>query len=345
MIDEVIKSLKAISNIETTKNHADFPKEGYKPIEIDKKNFHTIAPKALDQKIAFIDGGNSEILKAPNFSLQLIRVCYVIYQNNKHLESKKQEMFTLTTSINKDGKISYQTKIISKTTLIDDKNLLFDSFDKTLVEGINRASISKIGSVIRRFLEIKTATLVLEKLGKADIIVIDGNLQATITNEELYLDELYEKAIQKDVIISALSKTSNLLTKKGQSLHSILLSIAPSGCWYYYPLVEINNLNHKAEIFFIKLNNNSKHIFRFEISNKQKEHSKAVLEALASNSNDPIFLGYPYGLIKADKQARVSNKEITYLKTLITTRLGKSWNNLKQLTTAIDAHDILDNIS
>jgi hypothetical protein len=66
--------------------------------------------------------------------------------------------------------------------------------------------------------------------------------------------------------------------------------------------------------------------------------------SLASNSNDPVFYGYPYSLIEADKEARVSNKEKEYFKTIFLSK-SKKKDRLKYLLSNLDSHDILDRIS
>ena len=63
----------------------DFSDKRYKPFKIDKKNFSEIKEIRTSKKIAFVDGGNAEILRAVDISFQLVRVYYTIYQNNKKI--------------------------------------------------------------------------------------------------------------------------------------------------------------------------------------------------------------------------------------------------------------------
>ena len=90
IIKEIIKDLK-------DKEKGKFIKLPYESetVEISKDNFHAIEDLDLKNKIAFIDGGNAEILKAANFSLQFIRVYYTIYSGNKRIENKKYEFYLL----------------------------------------------------------------------------------------------------------------------------------------------------------------------------------------------------------------------------------------------------------
>ena len=103
LIEEIKKKLDNKPDFEE-----EFPKfsdSKYRAFKISKGNFHKIekadnkknARKSAifgtncvgNKKLAFIDGGNLEILKAANFSLNLVRVYYSIYQNNKKISSKK----------------------------------------------------------------------------------------------------------------------------------------------------------------------------------------------------------------------------------------------------------------
>ena len=95
-------------------------------------------------------------------------------------------------------------------------------------------------------------------------------------------------------------------------------------------------------MFFAKLHKNSSRIFRFEIFKEQKPELNTIFSILANNSKDPVFLGYPYGLIEADKLARVSNDEADLLRSSLGIRLEKSQiSSFNQR----NAHNILDSIS
>ena len=53
-----------------------FLRPDYKTGPLDASNFHTIPPASNEDKIAFVDDGNREILRASNFSVQINRVYY-----------------------------------------------------------------------------------------------------------------------------------------------------------------------------------------------------------------------------------------------------------------------------
>jgi len=302
-----------------------FNKKDYKPVRISRNNFKDIPQTFSESKIAYIDGGNAEILAASNFSLQLIRTYYTVYKNNKRTSSKKFEFYALITA----EKETYKTKVFAIKNSLDLPIPEFSQNDATIKEGNNQIKITRIADLIRRFAEIKTAEEAVKELKDNDFIVLDGDLQTSKTDEDHYLNSLYQKA--GNITIAALSKTCSLFTEKGNSVPA-LLNQMQKGEWYYHPIAE------NQEIYFTRLNKNSKYVFKMELN----KNNISILSFLRENSKDPVFLGYPYGLIEADKFARVSNQEKEYFKTLFLTKIGK---RLENHLSAQNAHSILDKIS
>jgi hypothetical protein len=77
------------------------------------------------------------------------------------------------------------------------------------------------------------------------------------------------------------------------------------GVWYYGPLAENLNPRHLGDIFVGKFFEHSPYAFRFENPQWRRQDVGAIFEEIADNSRDLSFPGYPYGLIVADKMARV----------------------------------------
>jgi len=313
-------------------------------IPLDEKNFHEIKDTGSDREIAFIDGGNAEIVAAPNFSVHFIRVYYTVYKNNKRVKNKKFEFYTFSYSYKKEGKIRYKTEIFPINFELNKEDLDFDSEDKTLATRFHAFPISRIGEIARRFAELRVASELINELNEGDVILLDGNLQGYITNENEYLENLYEKGAHKNVLITAVSKTTRLFTNTGNSINAALEEISPNYEWHYHPIAKLENNNYKADISFVKLNINSKYIFKFEVYNRQKFNDE-LLSILKQNSKDPVFSGYPYGLIEADRFARVSSKEKEYLQTLFIAKAKRAWSKISRCLSATDAHDILDKIN
>jgi hypothetical protein len=97
-------------------------------------------------------------------------------------------------------------------------------------------------------------------------------------------------------------------------------------------------------ILFVKLNSKSKYIFRLDVLGFEIENLNKILNVLKQNSIDPVFFGYPYGLIEADKFARIQNSELEILKTKFRIYAKNKWKNIESLIKTKNSHSILDNI-
>jgi len=343
MYDQIIeKILEYLDESLLTSTYPSVSGQDYGAHKIDAKNFHKIKKTNSGKKIAFIDGGNAEIIGSANFSLNLIRLGYVVHKNNNKIISKKFEILAFTHITIEKNEIYYKTSFFKTKNAFELNEINFSSFDHTLMVGINRAEVSSVANAVRRFAELRLAKIISDQK-IADIIVIDGNLQSTVTNEKKYMEELYESCLKNNVILTALSKTTTLFTDNGKLLSVVLNKISPFSSWYYHPIFDIKSINHKAEMFFAKFHSRSKHIFRFEIFNIQGKISEEAINELAGNCLDPIFIGYPYGLMEADRIARISNQERESLKTIFQIKIKEK--NLGDYLNLVNAHEILDKIS
>lgn len=282
--------------------------------KIDPTSFASIPSKKENQSITFIDGGQADILTTGNFCLSLIRIVGITMQNGKKTKFEKNEFYTLSTASYHHDELWYETKIypLEGEQLIEEKDLVISSTDGSICSGRERAPLERISGLIRRLAELSLAAKC-----KSQNIILDGTLQPTYPHEEKYLSRLPENCC-------GLAKTSSLFTIQGNNPLILFQKISPAGCWSYH-------LWDKT--YFIKLHPKAKHVFRFEGNIK-------LLPDLVENSTDPLFLGYPYGLILADRLARISNVEKETLRTKFLLRNPE----LLEYFHAQDAHDILDNM-
>ncbi len=333
-MEKLIEKLSIHQNSPTMEpQKAYFTNNSYSANEISEDNFKEI-PKLNEHKtIIFIDGGNAQLINRPQLSLQLVRVFAVAYQEGKKLFTKKKQAYVLTKCILKNNEMLYTTECFGDDLGLDKEDLEFNINDETLREGIAHGNISKMGDVTRRFAE-----LALAKECDGDIIILDGTLQAALTNEEKYLNELYNQK-SNNTIITAMAKNTNLITNTGQNVSSVLDNTTQLQTWYYTDLVTINHQKHKAELFFTKLHKKSNFIFRIEIFNEQKESLPQLISTLSRYSNDAALPGYPYGLIVADQFARVTNQEKEHFRTLILAKIKHKNGHDKA-----SVHEILDTL-
>ncbi|MGC9014338.1 MAG: DNA double-strand break repair nuclease NurA [Thermoproteota archaeon] len=329
---------------------------------LTKDRFMPIPDKENDRKIAFVDGGNQEILGAPNFSVQINRVYYNVFKGQDRILDcslpNKIEFFSVSHSSFRNNDIYYDTKFFPikeefSKLLPDERDLSFSSADRTVTVGTMRADISRVASIARRFAEWAYAYHVVKnELNEGDVIVLDGSLQTAFKNESNYSAKLYEAANQKGVIVTGLSKTSHLFTTTGLSLLGAVRKLADTHeiheRWYY-KVAEATSSDHNAVIFVTKLNQKAEYVFRYEVYRKQflemnKGEIDEIFAQLAKNSQDVSFPGYPYGLIDADRFARVREHEVENFQVLLLSEISKrgKWEKFAQHIRASDAHALLN---
>jgi hypothetical protein len=321
----------------------------YFPKKLALHNFTEILPVEGDQRVCFVDGGNTEILNTPGFVVHLTRVGYCIYRDtvkvHEDMVPSSIDFFTLAFAEQKGREIYYSIEVIPTSEkfqhlLPDAQDMLFDSFDRTLMDGQHRAPLTKVANMSREFIEWKLAEeLCRSVLDEGDLLIRDGS---------------YEAALRKKVLFSGLAKTSSLFTDSGMPLFSAVSLMANRNelnnkRWYYQPIVDIKAPDHKAVMLAVKLHPRSKHVFRFEILNSQAEEMQdfnTVVGLLAKNASDLTFPGYPYGLIEADRLARVRDEEVEPFRIQLLSALSRlgSWRELEAFIHATDAHNVIDEI-
>jgi hypothetical protein len=339
----------------------------YESVKLDPKNFHPIKSVESSRKICYVDGGNVQIIKAPNFIVELTRLYFCIFKSGKritpHSLPQRIEFFTVCYAKAEKDRIKYETEFIPvrdewSTFLPDVSDLKFDSFDETIMLGRQRASIDRVSDSARSFEEWNMATFVIEQeLDENDILVRDGSLQTFVTNESKYARKAYNMALRKNVIFSGLSKTSSLFTTTGYPLLASISELAESAplkdeSWYYHPIVKITHPDHRAEMFAVKLHPTSRYVFRYEILRDQAQKMSlkevnSIIGTLSANSCDICFPGYPYGLIKADSLARISSRErdSQQIQFMSASASAGIWKWIEKYVKCIDAHELLNKLA
>lgn len=316
MLQEIIEEVgRRVGRIDG--KFAMFNDKRYSSVEFSENNYQEIKDNS-DDALVFIDGGNAELVNVPGLSLQIIRNAAVVLQENRLIESKKRDFYVLATTTDK----LTQARIFGEEEEIVETELDPVKFCET----------------IRRASELKLAIDELDK----ETVVLDGTLEAQNEIERNHLDELRLQTISKKARVVAVAKTTSLRTDTGKSFAALLNQ--RDGSWQYHPVVDINSDYHRAEMFFVKLHEKSDHVFRVEMFKDQKNEIAKIAGALKNNSKELTFPGYPYGLVLADKIARISNEEANLIKTKLFAAAGSKWKNIKKGLAAVDAHQILDNM-
>lgn len=325
-MEEITKNLikKIEENTKETKKDKILFKDNKIPIK--ENNFEKINAKK-GKEFCFIDGGQTNLVKTPNLIVQFIRLYGCIFKN-KGKEHFLNE-FYLIVDTEYDNELKYNISILERKSNIKIKDKLdnLEFYDSKINKGNNRGDIEKASNLIRRIGEL---TYAKELSKKADHVILDGTLDQKHPIEKRILEESSDN-------ISALAKTSKILTTKGRSAPALINQIGLEESSWMYKLLEDENFT----TYFVKLHPKSDYVFRLDTL--KKEEGKDIISGLASESTDPTFLGYPYGLIWVDKKARVHNKMASIEKTRILSNIEER-EQLEKYLNAENAHDILDNI-
>lgn len=334
----------------------------YKTHPFDRKNFHQIRHAKNTRKVAFVDGGNQEILGTPNISIQLNRVYFNVFDGPKRAAVKclpqSLEFISVTVADFLDHSPHYRTQIFPVTAefsryLPDSSDLEFSAKDESLTRN-HPLDISRVASMARRFAEWSYSRHVVnEELFEGDILVMDGSLKTRFSKEPKYSKDCYSASKSKGVIYTGLAKSSRLVTTSGMSLLGAVRTMASEnridGIWYYHPIAESLTANHAADMFVVKLHERSQRVYRYDIHNEQAKNMShdeimQVFTQLSVNSSDLSFLGYPYGLIDADDNARVRDEEREAYRVMVLSEISRlgSWPKFVREMQAADAHDMLN---
>ncbi|MEM4336848.1 MAG: hypothetical protein QXG86_02475 [Candidatus Woesearchaeota archaeon] len=306
--------------------------------KIDTTNFRIIEDTKNDLGVnfLFLDGGNAEIAKTPAFSIQFIRVVGVYLCNDKNSSGRKQKTL-FASEFYSIIKLSYESsgkKYKIKNLPIKGKEILPKEF---IVDGLE--SPSAVGDFIRRLSEISMSSHILEEMEEDDILIIDGTLEASSKMEAEMLLDLHYSTIKKGVMLCSVAKTTTMTTAKGNSVIACLNKLAPTDKWFYPIKKDV------PTIFFAKLHPKSNYIFKIETNKSEEKLNENLFINLAKISKDPIFLGYPFGMVEVDRIARVSKREAEILRIELSAKVGDFWKFIEKEEKSLDAHNVLDSIS
>lgn len=186
-------------------------------------------------------------------------------------------------------------------------------FDSSGPLEVNADSIESAVDMIRRYKELEFAS-------EFENPVLDGNLYE---DHELFIPLITPE-------LSALSKTNQLVSDQGTSVVTDLLAMTDLKMWFY----DLAKSTHT--MYICKLHARANYCFKIETAKPE------LIYLLASHSRDPTFLGYPYGLVYADKMARVTDEEMRYVRIRILSSISES--SITQHLNTQNAHMILDNL-
>ncbi|MDD1774628.1 MAG: DNA double-strand break repair nuclease NurA, partial [Methanobacterium sp.] len=222
----------------------------------------------------------------------------------------------------------------------------------------NKALMERMSSMARRFSEWTIAEHIIEsELDEGDLIIKDGSLQTSHVNENKYVEKVFEKAREKGVVFTGLSKSCRLTTNTGYSLIAAIEKFARENEiefdeWCYFPIARSKQgKDHSALIMVVKLNKNASTSFRFEILKSQADNMSKneiidLISSVAEYSRDITIPGYPYGLFDAHVWARVRNEDLNNYKIILDSELARTdaYEDFNARIKAVNMHDKLDEL-
>ncbi|MGQ9583049.1 MAG: DNA double-strand break repair nuclease NurA [Thermoplasmatota archaeon] len=349
---------------DTNLGSPEFGDSRYVPCPLEASRFHQIPLSEPGSAVGFVDGGNREILHAPELSVQLARVGLSIFRGGRRLPLRslppKFDFLCVARALRENDEIVFDAELFplepeASRFLPDPADLRLNSRDDALTAPGFRADISVVGAAARRFAEWAALTRVIEEeMEQGDLVVRDGTLQTALRNEAGAARRAFGAAEGRGVVLTAIAKTSTLFTSTGVSLTAAIDELARrcglgASCWYYHPIVRNEHPEHRAEIFVCRLHPSSNHVFRVEILREQARAMSGgdfarVFAELRAGSCDLSFPGYPYGLVDVDGAARVRRGEAEVLGALLSSALAEAgaWERVRRRRSATDAHELLD---
>lgn len=288
------------------------------PISLD--NFSLITKSPLSLPLIAIDGGNATLISSPSFELSVVRVAAVTFIDGK-LSSSTVETKYLLVNLEKN---EYVCSFIEENGEMTE----FQRFSYTSFSFTDSVKIQAVSSLCRRLVELEYAMRQDDKL-----ILLDGSLHSVHPVEKMYIDQLISKRL-----VCALSKSMQFVTTSGYALNSFLLN-QQDGCWIVSDIL----LHRDFFVYFAHFHNQSSYVFRMDVS-RDVDITK-IGGVLAAYSIDPVFLGYPYPLIRVDDLARISDTEKDFFREKLFSQLPDlTKRQLKQIESSQSAHSILDSI-
>lgn len=299
---EITKLLSTKINTLKTKRDQCVLLDGKKTM-LKKEGFQPLPQSSSsEENLYFIDGGNQELLTTPLFTVQKIRIACVQYKGTKRIGIEEDTYFALATN---------------------DKTVWLQNEDDVTRFGFEENPVDSM----RKTLEYEKA---VSKAQNKGFVIVDGNISSKNVKQNTY------KKVIKQTNIVGITKTTTAKNEEGLPANLILHTFTKK------------NKIQKPYLFFLHEANKVKthlvcyhgyKVLRLDLTNKDV---KNVLESLTKHFYDPVFLGYPYGLVDADDQARITNKEVQESALVLKKRLGlETFEILKE---SYDSHDVLDSI-
>lgn len=292
--------------------------------EIIIKKIRDKNEKTISEEAWFVDGGLALGYFTNTLLISKIRVAGVEYSSNKKIR--------INTKINEFHALAYKEEQKINLIIEPDNELINSKNLNIKTETENGNSIIEFINQTRREAELKMLINISnDEKNKEKLFVIDGPLIRESDDLEL------KKSIlsTKHSLLGIIKSTEDSTDKGRPASYALSRQINIKEPWYC--VVEEDEIISG----YAKLGKHSKFVVKFQATKKTNiEQSLLIIYKL---SQDPVFPGYPYGLIEADELARISNTEKEELSSTIL-RESKQSKEMEEAQEMSKPHELLDNI-
>ena len=307
--------------------------------EIKRENFYEIEERYDDREIFYVDGGSNRIYLSPKQGVYVVRIYVSSFSGTRKIYDLR------STNI-------VYIKNLGNSSSVEIHNLEGERYLQSSLE-IDNASTQNSGgelmpTIIAQFVRKSMEWLAIKSIAKKNpkcIIIKDGSLQSGTVGESEYMREAAKAVEDSNAKLIGVAKTSSLTTTKGYAVSSILMHLSRKfgvkAPWIYYPIFQKGEKGILGEVAFGCYHSLSEYVFRTDFYNMDFSEFKEIAELISFHSSDAYFYGYPYGLIDADVNARVSDEEAKELREIFDFMLedfGRFERN------ATNAHDLISEV-
>ena len=302
---------------------------------IDPDGFITFSEDRTPCTVGAVDGSSTIILRGGNFLIGSYRAAAVIYQGHQMKE-----------------KLS--TPAIPILLSLDNLNRVYEDIFREFVGETPEKPMRDMELTLQRIRvieEMKMVTRLVENMGEGSIVLMDGTLRSTVKRLDAFMQEVFERAMEKNISIVGISKSSSLSFGKIPIVPYVQYEgerVVGNEMWTFTVMdglgkTFLGNQNRKfGDVNVVKFNPYSQFVFRTDVLTKD-ENINIVLERLSQYCKDPTYLGYPYPLARVHNEVAITRGESEDMNhALMSSALERGikdhqWRYLFQ-----DFHDILD---
>lgn len=317
-------------------DEGDFPERGIIDVKGDFSggDFRLFEPAKEKFRMLAVDGGSVTILDGGSFLVAGVRVGQALFEGKECDDGAtghpEMHVFDISLSSLSDAYSIFYEKCVGGTP---------PDSPQGLEEGVGR---------IRTLMEWNRVEKALGNgLPAGSVLAFDGALWAGIKGISQLLERIVASARERGVVLCGISKRS-MLTHKGLPLMPKVQMLGEDfhekRAWFL-PL-DIGSRYADREfgrVFVVKLHPYSDHVFRVDMTLPDGIDEAEAMGKLASLSNDPTYVGYPYPLARVHNDVAFSRSEVEELRHLLRNRaLERGMDQKNWHLTFQEFHEVLD---